>query len=127
MNSDGYDRKAFDNSLAIKQMFKGYNTLLNRHVKTEKPLSEKTSWFGRKSEAVIPSYTKTGRLHPKLITLGGDHTLVLPVLRSMHSVYGPVSIIHFDSHLDSWDPGFYGGDDASKASTINHGTCMYMH
>lgn len=41
---------------------------------------------------------------PRLITLGGDHTITLPILRSIHSVYGPVSVIHFDSHLDTWSP-----------------------
>lgn len=103
---------AFDNNLAIKQMQKGYSTLLHRQVKT-------------KASDDKAKYTKSGRLHPKLITLGGDHTLVLPVLRSLYTVYGPVSVIHFDSHLDSWDPGFYGGDEASKASTINHGTFFW--
>lgn len=93
------------------------------------PSQTKTgSWFAgsstnSKQTPSKPLYTKTGRTHPKIITLGGDHTLVLPVLRALNGVYGPVSVIHFDSHLDSWDPGFYGGDAASKASTINHGTC----
>ena len=40
-----------------------------------------------------------GKNHPRIITLGGDHTIVLPLLRSIHSTYGPISVIHFDSHL----------------------------
>ena len=40
-----------------------------------------------------------GKNHPRIITLGGDHTIVLPLLRSIYSVYGPISVIHFDSHL----------------------------
>lgn len=40
---------------------------------------------------------------PRLITLGGDHTILLPVLRAMRSAYQkPITVIHFDSHLDTW-------------------------
>jgi agmatinase len=34
---------------------------------------------------------------------GGDHSITLPVLRAMHSEYGRVNLIHFDSHYDFWD------------------------
>lgn len=34
---------------------------------------------------------------PKLITLGGDHSLALPALRSLNEIYGkPVRVLHFD-------------------------------
>jgi agmatinase len=36
---------------------------------------------------------------PRIITLGGDHTTTLPALRSTFAHWGPVSVIHFDSHL----------------------------
>ena len=36
----------------------------------------------------------------KPITLGGDHTIPLPILRSMHRVHGPVGVIHVDAHAD---------------------------
>ena len=39
----------------------------------------------------------------KMITLGGDHTIALPLLRSLNRVHGPVSVLHFDAHLDTWD------------------------
>lgn len=39
--------------------------------------------------------------HPRIISLGGDHSIVLPILRSLKTVYGPVSVIHLDSHLDT--------------------------
>jgi guanidinobutyrase len=32
--------------------------------------------------------------------LGGDHTLVLPILRAMHRRYGPVGLLHVDAHAD---------------------------
>lgn len=33
-------------------------------------------------------------------TLGGDHTLVLPIIRSMAKKHGPVGIVHVDAHAD---------------------------
>lgn len=37
------------------------------------------------------------------ITLGGDHSITLAELRSVAKKYGPVALVHFDSHLDTWD------------------------
>ena len=31
-------------------------------------------------------------------------SIVLPALRALHDIYGPVSVIHFDSHCDSRQP-----------------------
>jgi agmatinase len=42
----------------------------------------------------------------KLVSLGGDHTIALPLLRAMNKVHGPVALIHFDAHLDTWDTYF---------------------
>jgi len=42
----------------------------------------------------------------KLITLGGDHTVALPLLRSVHRDHGPIAVLHFDAHLDTWDTYF---------------------
>lgn len=40
--------------------------------------------------------------------LGGDHTTTLSALRSTYDKFGAVSVIHFDSHLDTWDPTVLG-------------------
>ena len=42
----------------------------------------------------------------KLLTLGGDHTIALPLLRSVHRDHGPIAVLHFDAHLDTWDTYF---------------------
>ena len=42
----------------------------------------------------------------RLLTLGGDHTIALPLLRVMHEVHGPVAVVHLDAHLDTWDTYF---------------------
>lgn len=52
----------------------------------------------------LKSLAKDGKFHPRVLTLGGDHTIALPLLRGVAAIYGPVSVIHFDSHLDSRRP-----------------------
>lgn len=42
-----------------------------------------------------------------LMTLGGDHTIALPLLRAASQRAGePVALLHFDAHLDTWDTYF---------------------
>jgi agmatinase len=41
-----------------------------------------------------------------VLTLGGDHTIALPILRSLAQDYGRVAVLHFDAHLDTWDTYF---------------------
>jgi agmatinase len=42
----------------------------------------------------------------RLVVLGGDHTIALPLLRAMHRRHGPIALVHFDAHLDTWDTYF---------------------
>ncbi|KAH3966112.1 hypothetical protein HBI70_095130 [Parastagonospora nodorum] len=62
---------------------------------------------------------------PRIVTLGGDHTTTLSALRSTHDHWGPVSVIHFDSHLDTWDPEVLGGGISHYAG-VNHGTFLHI-
>ena len=48
------------------------------------------------------------------LTLGGDHTLTLPILRAMKKKHGPVALIHIDAHADINDEMF--------GEKIAHGT-----
>jgi agmatinase len=41
-----------------------------------------------------------------IVTVGGDHTIALPLLRAVAAKHGPVALIHFDAHLDTWDTYF---------------------
>jgi agmatinase len=43
---------------------------------------------------------------PRLLALGGDHTIALPLLRAVKAMHGPVAVVHFDAHLDTWDSYF---------------------
>lgn len=51
------------------------------------------------------------------VTLGGDHFITLPILRAYAAKYGPLSILQFDAHTDTWI------DD--NMERIDHGTFMY--
>lgn len=93
----------------MKQIEDGHNDLLMREPMTA-------------AKEVGPS--KAGRTLARIITLGGDHTITLPLLRSINKAYGPISVIHFDSHLDTWRPKVFGGAPTEQAS-INHGTYFY--
>ena len=40
-----------------------------------------------------------------LITMGGDHAITLPLLRAHAKKHGPLALVQFDAHQDTWDPG----------------------
>ncbi len=42
----------------------------------------------------------------QIVSVGGDHTVALPLLRAAHARHGPVAVVHFDAHLDTWDTYF---------------------
>jgi agmatinase len=42
----------------------------------------------------------------RIVTIGGDHTVALPLLRAVAEQHGPVALVHFDAHLDTWDTYF---------------------
>lgn len=48
-----------------------------------------------------------------LVSLGGDHFITLPLLRAHVAKHGPLALVQFDAHQDTWDDG----DDA-----ISHGS-----
>lgn len=46
----------------------------------------------------------TGLNH--LCTLGGDHSIALPLLRAASKKHGKLAMVHFDAHTDTWDNNF---------------------
>jgi agmatinase len=50
------------------------------------------------------------------LVLGGDHYVTYPILKSYAKVHGPLSLIHFDAHSDTWS------DDSRR---VDHGTMFY--
>jgi agmatinase len=42
----------------------------------------------------------------RVLAIGGDHTIALPMLRAVRERFGPVAVVHFDAHLDTWSSYF---------------------
>ncbi|KAH9965129.1 arginase family-domain-containing protein [Lactifluus volemus] len=106
----------FDNALALDQMEVAYSTLLQRDVAH--------TGLERTIGSTRP-FSKDNKEHPRIVSLGGDHTIVLPILRSLNKVYGPISVIHFDAHLDSWAPR-RDANQSTAQSRITHGSFFYI-
>lgn len=62
-------------------------------------------------EAGISDLARGGR---PVMVLGGDHTIALASLRALHKEHGPLALVHFDAHLDTWGPYF--------DTPVTHGT-----
>lgn len=89
-----------DNTLAFKQLDMAFEELVH----------------SRKS--------KDGKM-PRYVALGGDHSIILPHLRALHSAYGPINVIHFDAHLDTWKPDKYPSFWLTPQSQVNHGLMLW--
>lgn len=68
-----------------------------------------------KSIELIQAYYADLLHHPVIpISLGGDHTITLPILRAVAAKHGPVALVHVDAHADTNDRMF--------GEQITHGT-----
>ncbi|WP_049118740.1 agmatinase, partial [Klebsiella pneumoniae] len=68
-----------------------------------------------KSVQIIEDYYTGLNSYPLIpLTLGGDHTITLPILRALTKKHGPVGLIHVDAHTDTNDEMF--------GEKIAHGT-----
>jgi len=52
-----------------------------------------------------------------LVTLGGDHGVTLPLLRALAKKRGPVGLVHFDAHVDTWPE--------TSGQIYGHGSVFY--
>ncbi|RDW74687.1 agmatinase [Aspergillus mulundensis] len=102
----------FDNGLAERQMYEAFLEL-----GTRSPVTPASSEFGSKGISAGKS---------KLVTLGGDHSVALPALRALYQIYQkPITVLHFDAHLDTWNPVRYSAYWQSEQSAFNHGSFFH--
>jgi agmatinase len=52
-----------------------------------------------------------------LVAFGGDHSVTLPLLRALARRSGPVALVHFDAHVDTWPTTF--------GQAFGHGSVFY--
>ncbi len=65
-------------------------------------------------EAHVAGLLKAGA---SALTLGGDHSIALPSLRAHAARHGPLALVQFDAHPDTWTD-----DDPAR---VDHGTFVY--
>ena len=99
----------YDNAQAMRQMTEAY-VELGRRPST------------RSLSSGIASRTA---FKPVIVTIGGDHSIVLPILRALREVHQmPVSVLHFDAHMDTWAPDTDAYWDTEQ-SHFNHGSVFW--
>lgn len=64
---------------------------------------------------VIEHASKVLSSGKKLVSIGGDHFVTLPLLRAVHQQHGTVALIHFDAHTDTYQ----------EDTEYNHGSMFY--
>ncbi len=62
--------------------------------------------IGAAIDQIAQAARETLSVAERVVTLGGDHTIALPLLRVNHERHGPLALVHFDAHLDTWDTYF---------------------
>ncbi|MBS1906222.1 MAG: agmatinase [Actinobacteria bacterium] len=65
-------------------------------------------------EQIAVAASALGERVDRILTIGGDHTIAYPLLKAISAKHGPVAVVHFDAHLDTWDTYF--------DEPITHGT-----
>ncbi|KAH3669243.1 hypothetical protein OGAPHI_001364 [Ogataea philodendri] len=89
-----------DNRIALDQLYRSERVLLNHTTTKENP----------------------GK-HPRFVALGGDHTITYSGIRAAYEKYGKVSVLHFDSHLDTVNP-YHMNPNVTEYAALNHGTYL---
>jgi agmatinase len=63
---------------------------------------------------ITKQLTEVNDAGARALCVGGDHSILLPILRAVHRKFGPVALVQFDAHNDTW-AGYFG-------SPHSHGT-----
>ncbi|WP_026168452.1 agmatinase [Kordiimonas gwangyangensis] len=73
-----------------------------------------TAYTDRMMPCVEEAADKVLATGAQLLTIGGDHSISYPLLRAHARKHGPLALIHFDAHSDTWTD-----------EDLNHGTMFY--
>jgi agmatinase len=73
-----------------------------------------TAYTERMVPAVVQAAGAILDTGSSLLTLGGDHAVTYPLLKAHAKKHGPLALVHFDSHSDTW-----------VDTNFNHGTMFY--
>ena len=73
--------------------------------------------LGDISESLRLVEARAAAVKGHLLSLGGDHTVTLPLLRALARRTGPLGLVHFDAHVDTWPDSF--------GQPMGHGSVFY--
>ncbi|MCC7274311.1 MAG: agmatinase [Alphaproteobacteria bacterium] len=73
--------------------------------------------LGDIAESLRRIEAQAGAVAGQLVALGGDHTVTLPLLRAAARRAGPLGLVHFDAHVDTWPDSF--------GQPMGHGSVFY--
>ena len=108
----------------ISSLGRGYHTQHDQNVfETLKPLDigdlpinpisiEKSYKMIEKNVFELSQNKKRG------LYIGGDHSITLPILRALSKIYGPLNLIHFDAHFDTYPPAY--GEEFHHGTFVRH-------
>jgi agmatinase len=68
-------------------------------------------------EAIRAQFADLAARGVTALALGGDHFISYPILQALHATHGPLALVHFDAHSDTW---------TDTDGRIDHGT-MFFH
>ncbi|KEQ66098.1 agmatinase, mitochondrial precursor [Aureobasidium melanogenum CBS 110374] len=102
-----------DNQVAMRQMSEAYAELGSRVPAFD---------ADKASQHIDEEYAE----YPKLVTLGGDHSVALPALRALHELYQkPIAVVHFDAHCDANYNHASVFWNAAQEGLLANGSCIH--
>ncbi|MBC6415209.1 MAG: agmatinase [Bdellovibrionales bacterium] len=81
---------------------------------TINPISLKKTY-----QLIEKNLLKIAQNKKRVLCVGGDHSITLPILRALSKIYGPLNLIHFDAHFDTYPPA-YGDEEYHHGTFVRH-------
>jgi agmatinase/guanidinopropionase len=100
----------------------GYNRVLNvgpldlLRVVDYGDLAVDPTNINQTAESITAEAAQILATNTRLISLGGDHSVTYPLLKAHAEQYGPLAVVHFDAHTDTY----------RYLETLEHGTPFYL-
>ena len=94
---------------ASRMLTDGQNPALGWRDPAQLPLADLGDFaiaLGDIPESLRLIEEQAARIDKPLLALGGEHTVTLPLLRALVKRTGPVGLVHFDAHIDTWPDNF---------------------
>lgn len=90
---------------------------LSEHVCDAGDMALPSGYYLDALRKIEEEYSKLLSNNQHIVTLGGDHSCTLPILRAISSQYDDIGVLHFDAHCDTWESHF--------GQKYGHGTWLY--